>query len=383
MDEARLRSIQAGEVHPLEPGLKDAVASSISSGRLRLSTAPEPADAFVLCLPTPLDEDQHCDLTYLGKGLDEIAKVIRPGNLIVIESTVPVHTTRDFALPRLRSAGVDIDSVLVAYAPERITSGNMLEEMRKGDRIIGGITKAAAEAARDLYRAFVLGEILLTDASTAELVKLIENTYRDVNIALANEIALFCDKEGLNVWEAIALANRHPRVNIHTPGPGVGGHCIPVVPHFLAQATKHSTLILAARQVNDSMPRYIANLILREVADLEKPKVALMGVAYKANAYDPVNSPALQVRAFLEKEKLELVLCDPLVRQTDLHLVDIPEAIASDCVVFLVPHNVFRQIKPGKPVRGRGTVIDAGNCIEAEQWASRGWTVRGFARGRH
>ncbi len=383
VNEGKLKDLEQGEVHPFEPGLKEIVAKSIRSGRLRLSTTPETGDAFILCLPSPADENQSCDLTYLGAALDTVAKVLRPGNLIVIETTVPVHTTRDFVVPRLRSAGVDVGSVLVAHAPERITSGKMLDEIRKGDRIIGGVTREAAEATRDLYKSFVQGEVVLTDASTAELVKLIENTYRDVNIAFANEIALFCDREGLNAWEAIALANRHPRVNIHTPGPGVGGHCIPVVPYFLAQGTKHNTMILAAREVNDSMPRYIANLILREVADLERPKVALMGVAYKANAYDPINSPALQIRAFLEKERVELLLCDPLIRESELHLVDLAQAMASDCLAFLVAHDVFRQLKPTKPARGRGTVIDAVNCVDPELWASRGWTVKGFAKGRH
>ena len=383
VNEGKLRDLEQGEVHPFEPGLKEVVAKSIRSGRLRLSTTPETGDAFILCLPSPLDGNHSCDLTYLGAALDTVAKVLRPGNLLVIETTVPVHTTRDFVIPRLRSAGVDVGSVLVAHAPERITSGKMLEEIRKGDRIIGGVNKEAAEAARDLYRRFVEGEVVLTDASTAELVKLIENTYRDVNIAFANEIALFCDKEGLNAWEAIALANRHPRVNIHTPGPGVGGHCIPVVPYFLAQGTKHSTMILSAREVNDSMPRYIANLILREVADLERPKVALMGVAYKPNASDPINSPALQIRAFLEKERVELLLCDPLIQESELHLVDLAQALTSDCLAFLVAHDVFKHLKPTKPVKGRGTVIDAVNCLSPEVWASRGWTVKGFARGRH
>ncbi len=382
IDHARLDAISAGEIDASEPGLRQLVELGLSSGRLRLRTEPEPADVFILCLPTPLAKDNRCDLDALDGALRSVAGVIGSGNLIVLESTVPVHTTRDHVLPLLRSLGLSTGVILVAYAPERIMSGRMLEELRNGDRIIGGITPAAADAAKNLYSRFVKGNIHLTDTSTAELVKIIENTYRDINIAFANEIALFCDREGMDAWRAIELANRHPRVHIHQPGPGVGGHCIPVVPYFLAQATKHNTMINSARQVNESMPRYLANMILREVAELERPKVAIMGASYKANTRDPINSVAQQVLRHLEGEDLQVVICDPLVHEPGLNLVDLPEALTADCLVFLVRHDIFRELDPPKPFRGRGTVIDGADCIDLQRWEAQGWTARGFAKAK-
>jgi UDP-N-acetyl-D-mannosaminuronic acid dehydrogenase len=312
INEGRIKDIAQGKIVPVEPGLSELVSKSIGSGNLRLATKPEGGDAFLLCLPTNLDDQNRCDLSHITSALESLAPVIRPGNLLVLESTVPVHTTRDLVVPFLKSKGVETGKILFAHAPERIISGSMLDEIRKDDRIIGGTSTEAAEAARDLYRTFVTGDVLLTDSSTSELVKLIENTYRDINIAFANEIALLCDKEGMNVWEAITLANRHPRVNIHRPGPGVGGHCIPVVPHFLVQGTKHSMTIQAAREVNDSMPRYISNMVLRAVSGVQRPTVALMGVAYKANSGDPINSPTFQVLKHLEGEEVDILVCDPL-----------------------------------------------------------------------
>ncbi len=382
IDKERLNDIREGKVDPAEPGLGELVRDSLGSGRLRLSTEPEEADAFLLCLPTPLSDDKTCEMKYIESVLGSIAPLLSPGNLVILESTVPVHTTRDYVVPRLKSMGADVGSIHVAYAPERIMSGKMLDEIRDDDRVVGGITQEAAEAARDLYKTFVNGQILLTDTSTAELAKLIENTYRDVNIAFANEMALFCDREGIDAWQAIQLANRHPRVNIHRPGPGVGGHCIPIVPHFIAQGTKHRMMIESARTVNDAMPRYVTNLILRAVSGTQRPRITLMGVAYKPNSSDPVNSPALQIMELLNREDIEVLLCDPLVHRPDLKMVDLPEALRSDCLVFLMGHDVFKELDPRNPHRGRGTVIDFANCLDLARWSSKGWNVRGFAMGR-
>ena len=380
--ESRLRDIQDGRLDEKEPGLVELVNRVMKSGRLRLSDRPEAGDVFLLCLPTPLNEDLTCNLEYLENALESIAEYLTEGNLVILESTVPVNTTRDMVVPKLESLGVNVNSIHFAYAPERIISGRMLEEIKNDDRVVGGTTPEAAEAAEKLYKSFVRGQIYLTDASTAELVKLIENTYRDINIAFANEIALFCEREGLSAWEAIDLANHHPRVHIHRPGPGVGGHCIPIVPFFLAQATKHSTMIHSARQVNDSMPRYVTNLILRTISGTQRPKVALMGVAYKPNSSDPINSPALQILDLLKREDLDVLLCDPQITQSDLDLVSLEEALGSDCVVFLIPHDEFKEIKPTAPRRGRGSLIDITNCIDLDLWTSNGWNAIGFARGQ-
>jgi len=291
---------------------------------------------------------------------------------VILESTVPVHTTRDFVVPKLRSIGVDCGSALFAYAAERIASGRMLEEIRRNDRILGGITPEAAEAARDIYKSFVDGEIFLTDTCTAELVKLAENTYRDINIGFANEVALYCDKEGIDAWEAIELANRHPRVNIHRPGPGVGGHCIPVVPHYLAQGNDHDTLLQAARRINREMPRQVRNEIMRSMAGIDQPKVVLMGLSFKPDSSDPINSPGLQLLDLVtrndhdpdidhgRKKMLDLVICDPLIREPPpgLDLVTLEQALKPDCIVFLMAHGQFKELKPHSPIRNQGTVID-------------------------
>lgn len=382
IDQDRLESIAEGRLDRLEPGLIQVVQKGISSGLLELSDRPAEGDAFILCLPTPLSEGGDCDLSFLESALGPLAQVLRKRNLVVLESTVPVHTTRDFVVPKLADLGADTTEVLFAYAPERITSGRMLEELRKGDRVIGGLTPEAAEAARELYACFVQGEVILTDSSTAELVKLMENIYRDVNIAFANEVALFCDREGIDAWEAIRLANRHPRVNVHRPGPGVGGHCIPVVPHFLAKATSHDIVIRAAREVNDSMPRYVANLVSRAVSGIPSPRVAIMGVAFKPNSSDPINSPAMHVAQLLGAQGLSVMMCDPLVEDPETETVGLEEATGADCLVFLMAHDIFRELVPTNPRKGRGIVVDIANCINLDAWAKKGWHVIGFARGR-
>jgi len=380
IDDEKVKSIRKGGVDQAEPGLSELLNRVLDSGSLRVVADPEGGDAFVLCLPTLLNEDNTCDLSCLSAAMDSLSGLLEPGNLVVLESTVPVNTTRDFLVPGFRDLGVETDDIDFAYAPERITSGNMLDELRNQDRIIGGITRRAAERAKIVYSSFVDGEIVLTDASTAELVKLAENTYRDINIAFANEIALFCEREGLDAQEAIALANRHPRVNIHRPGPAVGGHCIPVVPYFLAQNTTYDVMIRAARSVNESMPRHIANLVLRAVSGVEHPVVALMGVAYKADSSDPVNSPAIQVMGHLTGEGLEILLYDPLVRHPDIDIASLRKALSADCIVFLVAHSEFRKLDPVKPRRGMGTLIDAADCIDVAAWGEEGWLVEPFGR---
>ncbi len=379
IDQRKVADIREGRIDGKEPGLSEMVLSAMESGTLRISTEPVRGDVFLLCLPTLLKEDRTCDLSAISSAMDSISNVISPGNLIILESTVPVHTTRDFLIPGLEKRGVDTCKVLFAYAPERIMSGRMLEEIRKDDRIIGVTSEKAAKLAREVYESFVEGDIFITDTSTAELVKLAENTYRDINIAYANEVALFCQREGIDARRAIELANRHPRVEIHRPGPGVGGHCIPVVPHFLAQNNSYDMMIKAARKVNESMPRYIANMITRTISGAEQPKVSLMGMAYKSGSGDTVNSPGLQILEHLQGERMEILLCDPLVRNQEMDLVEMEEALSSDCIVFLVAHQQFKEIDPPKPKKAMATVIDTANCIEPRKWIRQGWKIKRFA----
>src|SRR5258708_7764258 len=266
-----------------EPELQTLVTAAINSGRLRVQTRPELADAFVIAVPTPLDPTTNrADLTFVQQAARDIVPFLRRGNLVVLESTVPPGTTRDVLAPILAESGlVPGQDFCLAHCPERVLPGRILVELEQNDRLAGGLTPACAERAADLYRAFVKGAIMRTDATTAEMVKVMENTFRDVTVALANEFALIAERIAVDVWDAIRLANHHPRVNVLRPGPGVGGHCIAVDPWVLVGSAPEAThLIQAARQVNDAMPDHV----VPRLASLVSPRaaVALLGLSYKA-----------------------------------------------------------------------------------------------------
>src|SRR5262249_9522970 len=277
-----------------EPELETLVRAALQSGNLRVADRPEPADAFIIAVPTPL-RDHHADLSFVERAARDIVPVLRRGNLVVLESTVPPGTTRGGLAPILAESGLSPGrDICVAHCPERVLPGRILLELVQNDRLAGGITADCAERAAELYGAFVKGAIMRTDATTAEMVKVMENTYRDVNVALANEFAQIADHVGVDVWEAIRLANPHPRVNVLRPGPGVGGHCIAVDPWFLVDAAPHAgQLITAAREVNDAMP---SNVVASLRSIVPPPaSVALLGVTYKAEVDDVRESPALRV----------------------------------------------------------------------------------------
>jgi len=244
-------ALQDGQASIDEPELQTLVAAAINSGRLRVQTRPAPADAFIIAVPTPLDPlTNRADLSYVERAAREIAPLLRRGNLVVLESTVPPGTTRDLLAPILAESGLrpGLD-VFIAHCPERVLPGRILVELEQNDRLAGGLTPACAERAADLYTAFVKGQIMRTDATTAEMVKVMENTFRDVNVALANEFALIAERVGVDVWEAIRLANHHPRVNVLRPGPGVGGHCIAVDPWFLVGAASDAVRVIPSSRV--------------------------------------------------------------------------------------------------------------------------------------
>src|ERR1700730_16017005 len=279
-----------------EPELQTLVTAAINSGRLRVQTQPAAADAFIIAVPTPLDPaTNRADLSYVRQAAHDIVPFLRRGTLVVLESTVPPGTSRDVLAPILATSGlVPGRDICVAHCPERVLPGRILVELEQNDRLAGGLTPACADAAADLYAAFVKGSIMRTDATTAEMVKVMENTFRDVNVALANEFALIAERIGVDVWEAIRLANHHPRVNVLRPGPGVGGHCIAVDPWFLVGAApEQARLIRAASEVNDAMPEHV----VARLAMLASPPsaIALLGVTYKAEVDDVRESPALRV----------------------------------------------------------------------------------------
>ena len=337
-----------GRAHITEPDLDMLVHAAVSTGRLRAYVEPSPADVFILCVPTPCNADRSPNLDSIVAAGGSIAPHLVPGNLVVLESTSPPGTTEQLAETLFERSGIRRGELFVAHAPERVLPGRILREVVENDRIIGGIDEASAQVCAEFYRGFVAGTLHLTTARTAETVKLVENAYRDVNIAFANEISIVADQLDLNVWEVIELANKHPRVDILRPSPGVGGHCVAVDPWFLAHAAPGSThLIRTARSVNDSKPKWVVQRVLRRAHQFKSPRIACLGLTYKPNVDDLRGSPALQIARELKQAAVgELRVVEPhLERHEEFDLLDIDAALdGADIVVLLVAHDCFKDI---------------------------------------
>lgn len=355
--------INTGKIHIVEPDLDMVVQAAVSAGRLRATLKPEPSDAFIIAVPTPFTGDHKPDISYVKAAAQMIAPLLRKGNLVILESTSPVGTTEqicswfaelrpDLVMPEAERENADIH---IAHCPERVLPGSVLRELVDNDRIIGGISPLCATHAVALYRTFVRGEMHLTNARTAELAKLVENAYRDVNIAFANELSIVCDQLSVNVWDLIELANKHPRVNILSPGPGVGGHCIAVDPWFIVAASPESTpVIRAARGVNDGKPELVFAKVKAAAERLRSPVIACLGLSYKADIDDLRESPALHIVERLAQERVgELLIVEPNVKKlpaslsqaSNIKLVELREALAAaDIVLLLVDHRQFKRI---------------------------------------
>lgn len=375
-------TINRGQIHIVEPELDMIVHSVVSEGFLKATTKPEAADAFLIAVPTPFKGDHEPDLAYVESAARSIAPVLKKGDLVILESTSPVGTTEqmvqwlaqarpDLAFPV--DGGATAVDVNVAYCPERVLPGHVVRELVENDRIIGGLTKACSERAVALYRVFVQGELLITNARTAEMCKLTENSFRDVNIAFANELSLICDKLGINPWELIRLANHHPRVNILQPGAGVGGHCIAVDPWFIVDKTpEQARLIRTAREVNDGKPLWVAEQVREAIATRVrqgKPEsaitVAVMGLAFKPNIDDLRESPALHIAMDLAASlPCRLLMVEPHVEALPHELagqtLSEPEAAVAqaDVVVLLVAHQRFDGLKAWPRPEGQ-LIVDA------------------------
>lgn len=355
-------AINAGQVPFVEPDLGTLLAGAVSQGKLRAVLEVEPADAFVIAVPTPFSDGHKPDLSYVRAAAEAIAPLLTGGELVVLESTSPPGATKQLAewvaeaRPDLSLDGSDDRPVVhFAHCPERVLPGRVMVELVENDRVIGGITPEAAEHARDLYATFCKGEIVLTDATTAEMTKLVENAYRDVNIAFANELSLIADRLGIDVRGLIELANHHPRVNILQPGPGVGGHCIAVDPWFIVNAApEEARLISTARAVNDSKPAWVVSKILDAVADHERTTVAVLGLAFKADIDDLRESPAVEIVRDLVRNARDarILVVEPnisalpavLAHEPNVELVDLETALTgADVVVVLVDHTEFRM----------------------------------------
>ncbi len=342
-------TINQGRIHIVEPDLEGLVHSAVLGGRLRACTTPQPADVFVIAVPTPIRADKRPDLSMVEAAARAIAPVVRPGNLVILESTSPVGTTDEIVARVLGESGLAPGvAVFVAYCPERVLPGRILTELVENDRVVGGIDPASTERAVEFYQSFVRGEVIGTDSRTAEMVKLTENSFRDVNIAFANELSLLAAREGVSVWELIRLANRHPRVKILNPGPGVGGHCIAVDPWFLVdRAPETARLIRTAREVNDAKPHWVVQRVVQCAARLREPVIACLGLSFKADVDDLRESPAVEIVRELQRRNVgRLLVVEPHIRvHAEFELATLENALKqADIVLVLVDHKPFKRV---------------------------------------
>ena len=377
-----VHGLQNGHLHIYEPGLRALVKAAQESGNLTISSNPVEADAFIIAVPTPITEDKKADLEAVKSAAHSIIPYLKSGNLVILESTSPPRTTSDMVASILEKSGLKAGAdFLLAYSPERVLPGKILEEIIQNTRVIGGIDECSARAGKELYSVFVKGDILLTNSTTAEMVKLMENTYRDINIAVANEFAHLADRFGVDAWEAISIANRHPRVNILNPGPGVGGHCISVDPWFLVEAAPDiSPLVHTARQVNDAQPQYVVNTIKKKVGNLENRKITVLGLSYKPNIDDLRESPALEIVHLLIEEKAQVTVYEPF-KPDGFHgkasnAKNLKDALLEcDIILLLVSHQEFKDLIPKDIARLTPARIAIDMCggWQREEWESAGF----------
>ncbi|GAB4493424.1 MAG: nucleotide sugar dehydrogenase [Anaerolineales bacterium] len=388
-----VETLQAGRLHIHEPGLGQVLEQALASGNLRIAPVPEPADAFLIAVPTPFYEgktgEHHgqvykkADMRAVTAATESIVPHLRKGNLVVLESTSPPRTTVDLVVPILERSGLRAGSdFYVAYSPERVLPGQILRELVQNARVIGGLNPESAQAGAELYSLFVRGSIHQTDATTAEMVKLMENTYRDVNIAIANEFSRLAERFGVDVWQAIQLASLHPRVKILNPGPGVGGHCISVDPWFFVEtAPDLAQLIWKARQVNDAQPHFVVQKARQALGgSLTGKRIAALGLAYKPDVDDLRESPAVEVVRLLQKEGALVQAFEPFKPQNGLsgiHSASTLEAALqnAEALLLLVGHTQFRTLNPEElasltPAR---ILLDTVNALAGHDWQAAGF----------
>ncbi len=343
-----IEKLKNGSPHIEEPDLKGIFINAISSGKLRVSKKIEKSDIFIISVPTPLTGENEADLSYVETASVEISKYIERGNLVILESTSPPGTTEDLVGGIiLENSGLEPGrDYFLSYCPERVLPGKIIYELVNNSRIIGGISKESAVKAEKIYNSFVKGKIYLTDLKTAEFVKLAENTYRDANLAFSNELSLICSEYGINVWDVIRFANMHPRVDILNPGPGVGGHCIPIDPWFILQNLKSKdTLIERCRKINKDMPVIVARKVVELIKVKPNPKATLFGASYKENVGDTRESPALSIIEELKNKKIKVSVYDPLVESFKYELSNLEDSLKnSDVLVLLAGHNLYNNI---------------------------------------
>lgn len=380
--------ISNGDILTEEPGMAALVQAAVGSGNLNAQGNPPIADVFIIAVPTPLTRERQPDLSSVLSACKTISGRLKKGDLVIVESTVPPGTTQGTVAPILETSGLTCKrDFSLAHCPERVLPGTILREIVENDRIVGGIDSISTQRAAELYQSFVSGVIHQTDATTAEMAKLAENIYRDVNIALANELAKIAETVGVDVWQVIEMANKHPRVGLHQPGPGVGGHCIPVDPWFLAAVAPEATrLIPTAREVNLAQPQGVVNAVLDLLTEVQHPKAVLLGVAYKANVADTRETPALPLIQGLEQAGVTVAVHDPYAKEFPCPLQPLEEALRdADVAVLLVDHRDFVDMDPallGPFMRSR-VLLDTRHCLDIDRWRAAGFrtSILGVGNG--
>lgn len=374
-----INKLNSGSIHIDEPELEKIFLRAFSNKMLSVSKIVKKADIFIISVPTPLTKENKAELNYVRDATGMIKNHVKEGDLIILESTSPPGTTED-VVGRIISdhtgltAGVDY---YLAFCPERVLPGRLVYELIHNDRVIGGINEESAQKAKEVYESFSIGNFHLTDLKTAELVKLAENTYRDINIAFSNELSMICRDYGINIWDVIEIANRHPRVNVLNPGPGVGGHCIPIDPWFILEGIKaKNTLIERARGINNGMPAIIADRILEILKGIDNPKVTIFGASYKENVDDTRESPTIDLVDILKEKEIATAIYDPVANTFKYELSSLDDSLAgSDLIVLLIGHKDFKKLNLENAAKLMRTcnIFDTRNYFNPEEVGKKGF----------
>lgn len=376
-----IEQLNNGKIIIEEYNLDKLVNYVVKQGKLIGSTTPREADVFIITVPTPIAEDKSADMKYVISAVKSILKYLKKGNIVVLESTSPVGTTEEVIKPIIEESGFEVGSdILLGYSPERVIPGKIIYELKNNNRVIGGINEKSAKEIEKIYKTIVDGDIYLTDCKTAEICKLMENTYRDVNIALANELLLICDKLGINAWEVIEYSNKHPRVNLHMPGPGVGGHCLAVDPWFIVEKEpKVSKIIKSSREINDFMPTYVYESVEKILNKENSKNITILGITYKANIDDIRESPIIKLIDLLLENNYIVKVFDPFVKDFYLNKNDIISACKdSDLLILGVNHDYFKYLPLSeikKEMRGN-IILDTRNCLDEEEIKKAGFVYK-------
>lgn len=381
VNEKVVNNINKGKIIIEEPNLEELVEDVVKKGNLIASILPKESDVFIISVPTPIKDDKTSDMSYVISATKSIVKYLKEGNIVVLESTSPVGTTEEVVKPIIEESGLKVGrDIMLGYCPERVIPGKIIYELKNNDRVIGGIDKKSAEEIRKIYKTIVDGNIYLTDCKTAELCKLMENTYRDVNIALSNELLLICDKLNINVWEVIEYSNKHPRVNLHTPGPGVGGHCLAVDPWFIIEKEPElSNIIKSSRLLNDSMPEYVYNKIDKILQKDKSKKITILGITYKANTDDMRESPIIKLIDKLLKNNYNVKVFDPYIKDFQINCQSILEACKdSDLLILGVNHDYFKNLPLDeiKTTMKGNLILDIRNFLDKEEVEKSGFIYK-------